>query len=178
MSRRVLLLNASYEPLLAISWQRAVILLVDGHAETIETAEGEIRSPSTSIPFPSVIRLLRYVKIPTSKREMPISRRAILNRDDRKCAYCLKPADTIDHIHPRSKGGKHRWNNVVAACRRCNAVKGNRFLSELQKDVADGPDPQRWHLKIKPTDPGRNRWLILGVTDDKWEKYLPSLTSG
>lgn len=172
-NRRVLLLNATYEPLRPVSWQRAVILLVDGLADLVEQVDGEvIRSPSTTMPFPSVIRLRRYVRIPLCDRETPISRRIILSRDDKRCAYCLGPADTIDHIHPRSKGGKHRWNNVVSACRRCNAIKGDRFLSELQKEAKENGDPHRWDLKIKPVNPGRNRWLILGVTDEKWEKYL------
>lgn len=168
MSKRVLLLNASFEPLRAISWQRAVILLMEGHAESIETTDGAIHSPSVTIEFPSVIRLIRYVKVPLGKRDLPISRRAILNRDDRRCGYCLDTADTIDHIHPRSKGGRHKWNNVVSACRPCNAAKGNKHLSELQRD-----DPERWSLKIKPINPGSSRWLVLGVSDPKWEKYLP-----
>lgn len=162
MNQRVLLLNASWEAIRIISMHRAIILIVEEKAEIVERRDTEIRSPSLTLPCPSVVRLKRYVKVPIKKRHMPLSRRAILNRDGRICAYCNKEADTIDHIQPRSRGGKHEWLNVVAACRPCNSKKGNKLLKEIG-----------WKLGIQPVNPEGKRWLIAGITDKVWEEYIP-----
>lgn len=162
LNGRVLLLNASWEPMKIISMHRAVILIVEDKAEVIESKEGRvIRSPSITIPVPSVIRLNKYVYVPTKKKNIPISRRAILNRDNRECAYCGREADTIDHIHPRSKGGKHEWTNVIAACRKCNSKKGSKLL----KDIG-------WKLRFEPIDPLDKRWAVSGISDPAWHNYI------
>lgn len=163
LNGRVLLLNASWEAIKIISIHRAIVLLVEEKAEIIESREGLIRSPSITLPMPSVIRLHKYVYLPTKKRNIPISRRAILNRDNKECAYCGKEADTIDHIHPRSKGGKHEWKNVIAACRKCNAKKGSKLLKDLG-----------WKMRFEPVDPLDRRWSVSGISDPLWYRYIPN----
>jgi len=162
LSGRVLLLNATWAPIKIISVHRAIILLVEGKAEIIEAEDGKfIRSPSLTLAMPSVIRLYKYVATPSKKRRIPISRRAILNRDGRECTYCGKEADTIDHIHPRSRGGTHSWNNVIAACRKCNAKKGSKTVKELG-----------WKLRFQPIDPMDRRWAVAGISNPVWHQYI------
>jgi 5-methylcytosine-specific restriction endonuclease McrA len=123
---KVLLLNSSYEPLHVCSWKRAVILLLKGKAETVERNGKELRA---GWHLPLVIRLLYYVKIP--HKDIPLTRRNVMHRDGYTCQYCGKKTDlTIDHVIPRSRGGKDTWDNVVVACLRCNVTKGNRTPKE------------------------------------------------
>ena len=157
-----LLLNASFEPLCVVPMKRAVVLVLAEKAEILEAACGVIRSASTSVPVPSVIRLTTYVRVPYRAR-LPLTRRALLARDANRCAYCSRSADTIDHVVPRSRGGHHEWENVVAACRLCNGRKGDRLVAELG-----------WVLHTTPTVPRGTRWLVVGVgrIDPSWEPYL------
>lgn len=144
---RALLLNFSYEPLRVISWQRAVTLSFLGKVEVIDTYDRYIRSVSVAIKAPAVVRLLRYVKIP--KRRVSLSRTAILKRDEYACQYCgkkltLKDA-TVDHVIPRSKGGKTIWSNVVTACAGCNRKKGDRTPAQAGMQLVKKPrEPSYW----------------------------------
>lgn len=124
---KVLVLNASYEPLNICSWRRAVVLLIKGKAEQIEH-NGKI--VYANLPLPTVIRLRNYVKIPY--KEISLSRRNVLHRDNYTCQYCADRRHdlTIDHIIPRSRGGTDSWDNVVAACLKCNVKKGDRTPKE------------------------------------------------
>ena len=87
----------------------------------------------------------------------------MLRRDGGVCAYCSELADTVDHVVPRSKGGRHDWSNVVASCKRDNLLKGDRLLSELG-----------WSLKFKPWAPDGYLWRLrhLAEVDPLWEPYL------
>jgi 5-methylcytosine-specific restriction endonuclease McrA len=160
---RVLVLNATYEPLNTVSMPRAVALLLADKAEIVEAAEAELRSQHVTLPMPLVIRLVTYVRIP---RMMPlaVTRRGVLNRDHHTCQYCgrrLPPAElTLDHILPRSRGGKTTWENIVAACKLCNHRKGNQTPSEARMRT------------LRP--PFRPRYLALVVVDvpQAWQKYL------
>ena len=129
---RVLLLNATYEPLQLLSTRRAVLLLVEGRAEAVAIPEFPelCRSASLTVEIPSVMRLQHMVKLPSRVRVPPLTRRSVLQRDGHKCAYCFEFADTVDHVRPRSRGGRNEWANVVAACRLCNFKKGDRLLEE------------------------------------------------
>ena len=161
-----LLLNASFEPLRVISWKRAVLLVLQEKAEVLEEDEEPLRSASSELRMPKVIRLLRFVKVPF-RATVPLTKRSLLARDNHRCAYCKRHnASTIDHVIPRSRGGEHRWENVVAACSRCNSDKDDRLLSELH-----GP---RWELDFTPHAPKGTVWLLLGVTErsEAWEPYL------
>lgn len=160
---KVLLLNATYEPLRVISTKRAVVMVVEDKAIIEVAGEGEFRSPSTTIPVPAVVRLKSYVRVPY-RAYKPLTNKAVLARDQYECAYCDKrKADTVDHVIPRSRGGEHAWTNVVAACRKCNAAKADKMLSELD-----------WTLKWEPYTPQGTYWLIVGVpnVDSAWEPYL------
>jgi 5-methylcytosine-specific restriction endonuclease McrA len=163
---RVLLLNATYEPLQLLSSRRAVLLLVDGRAEAVSTpSDPEVcRSASLTVEIPSVMRLQYVVKLPSRVRVPPLTRRSVLQRDNHSCAYCSAEADTVDHVRPRSRGGKNEWSNVVAACRLCNFKKGDRLLEELG-----------WRLRFDPRAPDGYgwRWRNLGDSDPAWTEYLP-----
>ena len=160
---RVLVLNATFEPLNTVSMPRAVSLLLAEKAEIVEAAEVWLRSQHTTLPMPLVIRLVTYVRIP---RMLPlgVTRRGVLKRDNLTCQYCgrsLSSSDlTLDHVLPRSRGGKNTWENVVAACKPCNHRKGNRTPAEA-------------HLRLL-RQPFRPRYLALVVFDmpPAWQKYL------
>ena len=67
------------------------------------------------------------MRVPYRNR-VPLSRRAVFARDGHRCQYCNRAAENIDHVVPRSRGGPHTWDNVVASCRACNARKEDRLL--------------------------------------------------
>lgn len=136
---RVLVLNASYEPLHVTSAKRAITLLQYGVAEVLQNSEEVVRSPSTVLPIPSVIRLRRYVRRPRV-HPVPFNRRNVLRRDTFVCQYCGSGDDlTLDHVMPRSRGGRHGWDNVTTACRACNQRKGNRTPDEAGMPLRTRP---------------------------------------
>ena len=163
----VLLLNASFEPLRVITLRRAIGLIIAGKAEVIVEGVGQVRSVSVSYPVPAVVRLRYMVKVPF-RTHVALSRRAVLVRDGRTCQFthCDRTASTIDHVVPRSRGGHHGWDNVVAACPACNARKGDRLLDELD-----------WRLKRRPVIPRGSIVLLTsaGVTVPpvEWVDWLP-----
>ncbi|CCH66562.1 HNH endonuclease family protein [Richelia intracellularis HH01] len=132
----VLVLNASYEPLNITGWRRAAVLLIKGKAERIEYNNKLLY---TGFPIPTVIRLLYYVRVPY--REMPLTRRNVLHRDDHACQYCGYTGDnlTLDHVVPRSRGGGEVWENMVTACVCCNVKKGNRTPQEANMPLRKLP---------------------------------------
>ncbi|HMD45660.1 MAG TPA: HNH endonuclease [Acidimicrobiales bacterium] len=162
---RVLLLNATYEPLALVSDRRAVVLVLAGRAEAVafRPETPVFRSAHLVIEVPAIVRLCHMVRIPRWARTPPLTRRAVLRRDSGRCAYCTEPADTIDHVVPRSRGGRHEWSNVVAACKRDNLLKGDQLLSELG-----------WSLGFKPAAPEGHLWRLrhLSEVDPLWEPYL------
>ena len=129
--QQVLVLNASYEPLNVCTVRRAHVLVFKGKAEVIERLDQPLRSSSTSFPWPHVIRLVTYVRVPRAVQRK-ISRRALFARDGWRCVYCGSTAGrlTLDHVVPRSRGGDSVWENVVTSCAPCNHKKGNRLLEE------------------------------------------------
>ncbi|MGE3662894.1 MAG: HNH endonuclease [Pseudonocardia sp.] len=160
---RVLLLNATFEPLAVVTAKRAVVLMLTGKAECIEVAlEGAFHSESLTVPAPSVMRLSRYVRVPY-RASVPMTRTGVLRRDGRRCAYCGKRADTIDHVIPRSRGGTHSWENCVAACRVCNSRKADRLLCELG-----------WTLDTPPRAPHRAGGIMVLAVEPlpAWEPWL------
>lgn len=158
----VLVLNSSHEPLCVVSQRRAVVLILSNKAVTLEETGSILHSATWGIPAPSVVRLTTFVRIPT-RRGVPLTRRAIFARDGGRCVYCGAPATSVDHVIPRSRGGQHRWDNVVSACRRCNHVKADRAIAELG-----------WRMHRKPTQPVGPAWRILssGRHDPRWMPYL------
>ena len=163
MSVYVLLLNSSHEPIKVISARRAVTLILAGKAETVEAGDTKYRFANGVVDVPSVLRLKRFVKIPF-RATVPLTRTAVLARDDKTCQYCLKAGDTLDHVIPRSRGGKHVWENVVCACKRCNAKKDDKTLAELG-----------WSLKDKPHAPKAWFYVVFEFdVDPAWVPYLPA----
>ena len=139
----VLLCNASYQVLARIDWQRAVVLLVGGEAETIEAHPSRrIHSQHLVVPLPSIIRLLAYRHIPHRPGgERRPSYGQIKLRDGRCCAYCGERGDTVDHVMPRSRGGQDSWDNLVCACRPCNNRKADRTPVEAGMKLRWVPRP-------------------------------------
>ena len=163
---RVLILNATFEPLHVCSVKRAVALLMHGVAERVEDADTVLRSPSSVFPVPSVVRLTRYVKRPHRQR-VAFNRKNVFRRDDHTCQYCGTHASdlTLDHVTPRSRGGPTSWENVVACCKRCNAKKRDRT-----------PDEARMALRRRPFAPRfmfTSAYGLLPDIDPIWRKYLP-----
>ena len=142
----VLLLNASYEPLRVIAWQRAITMVFLGKVEVVEEYDHHIRSVSIKIKAPAVVRLLKFVKI--GRRAPPLSRSNILARDNFQCQYCARELTfheaTLDHVIPRSQGGTTRWDNVVCCCKRCNKKKGGRTPHEASMQLLRRPERADW----------------------------------
>ena len=160
-----LLLNASFEPIKIIPWQRAVSLFFLGKVEVVNTYENEVRSVSLAIKMPSVVRLLRYVRL--GQRRPPLTRLNLLARDHFRCQYCaveLTPAlSTIDHVIPRSQGGVTSWQNVVVACHTCNRRKGGRTPNQAKMELAAPPVAPDWLpvITVRFRDRLPSSWLIF-----------------
>jgi 5-methylcytosine-specific restriction endonuclease McrA len=159
---RALILNASFEPLCVVSTRRALLLVIDAKAELVHATDRHFHSERSAWPEPSVVRLSYYVKVPYQAR-IALNRRAVFARDGHRCQYCGASAENIDHVVPRSRGGAHAWDNVVAACRPCNSRKRDRLLEE-----------SGMKLRGKPIAPRERTWILVaggGVRPD-WEPYL------
>lgn len=165
-----LLLNATYEPLCVVSSRRAVVLVLSEKAVPVEAGDGYLHSVSRAVSVPAVVRLTRYVRVPY-RAQVPLTRKAVFARDGGRCAYCNAAATSIDHVIPRSRGGEHTWENVVASCGRCNHAKADRAISELG-----------WRLRTVPAAPTGISWRVLGARppDPRWSAYLegdPQITA-
>src|SRR5215472_13545572 len=125
MHEPVLVLNATYEPINVTAVRRAMVLLLKGVAQAEEVHASEVHSAASAHQVPSVIRLLAYRHIPQQSRAL--SRKNILLRDRNTCQFCgrvFPSAElTLDHVLPRSRGGRSSWENLVACCYRCNNNK-------------------------------------------------------
>jgi 5-methylcytosine-specific restriction endonuclease McrA len=159
---RALVLNVTYEPLSVVAGRRAAVLVLSDKADVVHTSGIALHSERLVLAVPSVIRLRQMVRVPY-ERHVPLSRRAVFVRDEHECQYCAGPAETLDHVVPRSRGGPHSWDNVVAACRRCNLRKGDRLLEHTQME-----------LRRRPTVALRYTWIItsVGAVPQDWEPYL------
>jgi len=159
---RALILNASFQPLCVVEVRRALVLALKGKAEVLHSNGHLFRSETLEIAAPSVVRLNYFVKVPYRARSS-LSRRAVFVRDDFECQYCGRAAENVDHVIPKSRGGPHTWDNVVAACRRCNALKENR-----------SPTDVGLHLRRPPHPPHESVWIMVAVdrVDPSWEPYL------
>ena len=171
MKKDVLLLNSSEEILKVINWKKAVKLLISGKATkpynynktySIRTIRGEYK-------LPAAIVLVKYVYMPYPEDSMSPTRRNIFKRDNHTCQYCGHQSKnskklTIDHVHPKSKGGGTQWTNLVAACSTCNTKKGNRLLKECQMTLLN-----------KPKKPRRLTLQLIGLDDHGhklWERWV------
>jgi 5-methylcytosine-specific restriction endonuclease McrA len=162
---RVLVLNASYEPLNVCTVRRALVLILKEKAEVLERGDDVLRSETMRIDRPEVIRLITFVRVPRDIHRRRITRKAVLARDGWTCQYCGtdKHSLTVDHVIPRSRGGESVWENIVASCAPCNRRKGNRLPQEI-----------RMHPKRRPRPPGPTVFIRIAAprTPEAWEPYL------
>ena len=160
----VLVLNLNYVPVNVCTVRRAIVLVVKGKAESLENHPGELHSVTEVIEAPSIIRLAYMVKRPFLPRKL--SKKEIFLRDRFTCQYCGKKVQnlTLDHVIPRRQNGAHTWENVVAACNRCNLYKAGRTPAEA-----------KMRLNKVPRAPDPNPYLILQnrVILDEWKLYIP-----
>ena len=140
---RSLLLNASYEPLRVITWQKAIVLLVKGKVEVIASYDRRIRGVRISLVLPSVLRLVRRVRVARRFHQVPFSRSNIYLRDKYRCQYCanrFRASElTFDHVVPVSRGGRKVWENIVTCCIDCNRQKGGRTPREARLTLVRQP---------------------------------------
>jgi len=163
LNRRVLVLNQSYEPIMVIGAKRAIILILSEKVDALENYRELIHSAYLTLPLPSVIKLKQYARI--RRKDIVLSRKNILKRDNHTCQYCgiRSVPMTIDHIIPRQRGGEDSWYNLVAACVICNTRKGNGT-------------PRESHMKL--TKRARKPTMILHLQkfvkhfQGTWRPYL------
>ena len=155
-SDRVIVLNASYEILSVVGVHRAVAYLLREKAEIVAQRDGvQIHSSSgVAIPVPTVVRLLRYVRVPYRHQTPPWTKAGLMRRDQHTCAYCGKRGSTVEHLLPVSRGGRSTWVNTVVACVPCNTRKGDRT-----------PDEASMPLQFQPTTPTVETALLLALAE-------------
>jgi 5-methylcytosine-specific restriction endonuclease McrA len=162
---RVLVLNASYEPINVCTVRRAVVLVLKDRAEVVERSEWALHSENLTFPRPVVIRLISYVRIPRDAHSRKITRRAVFARDKWTCQYCgsERATLTVDHVIPRSKGGSSAWDNIVTCCAPCNRRKGDRL-----------PRHAGMHPRRTPRAPSPSVFVHVAVprVPDVWQQYL------
>lgn len=164
---RTLLLDATYRPLRAVSWKRAIVLDLQDRVDVVEYYDEVVHTPSTTVPLPAVIRLRQYLRL--YHRGVAFTRRNVLLRDKFQCQYCGdRPAMrelTLDHVVPRSRGGAMSWENVVAACQTCNHRKGSRTPREARMILRRAPSRPLFLPVLRPGLGGDE-------TPVEWTEYL------
>ena len=162
-----LLLNATYEPLSIVSWQKAITLMLLGKAEMLEPQGRAVHSASSAFELPSVLRLYSRVKVP--RRAVQFTRGNVYRRDGHTCQYCVRkyPVSmlTFDHVLPRSRGGQTTWENIVTSCEQCNRSKGDRTPLEAGLTLKSKPREPRWW----PFSAGS--WDYIDY-QDRWKTYM------
>jgi len=162
---RVLVLNASYEPINVCTVRRAAVLVLKERAEILERADQALHAETFTLPRPAVIRLKSYVRIPRDAHARRITRRAVFARDRWTCQYCgtVRNTLTVDHVIPRSKGGPSSWDNIVASCAPCNRRKGDRLPAQIDM-----------HPRQRPAAPSSTIFVHVATPTipPTWEQYL------
>ncbi len=159
---RTLVLNASFEPLGIVPSRRALLLVLTDKAEVIHATDRVFRAERVEIPEPSIVRLARYVRVPHAAT-VAVNRRTVFARDGGRCQYCDQAAENLDHVVPRSKGGPHTWENVVAACRRCNSRKEDRLPHDAGMALRRPPVAPRHRVEIL---------ALCGHARQEWSEFL------
>jgi 5-methylcytosine-specific restriction endonuclease McrA len=163
---KVLVLNSAYEPINVTTLSRGFKLVFKGKAEVVEhIPDRPIVTSTTKYQRPTVIRLLRYVSVPF--RKVNLTRENVFRRDDFKCIYCRSSEKlTIDHVHPRSKGGQNTWNNLVTCCGKCNVKKGDLLVDDFLKEY-------NLTMHHKPFRPNYLSYIErLNSFHDSWKVYV------
>ena len=161
----VLVLNQNYEPLNVCNVRRAVILVLRGKAEIIESARTALHSARSTFVLPSVIRLVHMIKRPRPK--LRLTRREIFARDGWRCVYCGRQTRelTLDHVIPRHRGGAHTWENLVAACKSCNHRKAGHTPLEARMALNRAPAPPRVGIY--------HNFMPYLTAQEGWRKFVP-----
>lgn len=161
--RKVLILNQDYRALTVCSVQKAFILVFLKKAELVaESANVSLRTVTAHYPMPSIIRLFRYVNLPY--KGVMLSRQNIFKRDGGKCQYCSSTRDlTLDHVIPRSRGGKSSWDNLVTACKSCNSKKGDFTPEEANMPLLRQPFKPSFIMFLRD---------FSGPVEENWKPYL------
>jgi 5-methylcytosine-specific restriction endonuclease McrA len=166
---RTLLLNATYEPLRVVSWQRAVTLLIKGKVEVLAAYDRVIRGVSISLEHPSVLRLRQRVRVAKRFHNVPFSRANIYLRDKNGCQYCARrlPSSelTLDHVIPASQGGRKDWENIVTCCIECNRRKGGMTPDQAGLQLIRTPKRPTFLPALRIT-------LGIGEVPESWRAYL------
>ncbi len=164
-----LILNASFEPLHIVSWQRAIQLLFQGKVEVVEESDREIRTVRITMRVPAVLRLLKYVQIGRKKQVIRFSRANIFLRDGCVCQYCgrkfTKSQLTLDHVKPVVQSGEKSWENIVTACKPCNQKKGGRTPQEARMQLIRKPRRPIWL-------PAASVQVGVAIAPASWKMYL------
>jgi 5-methylcytosine-specific restriction endonuclease McrA len=164
-----LVLNASFEPLHVVTWQKALQLLFQGKVEVVEESEQEVRTVRLTIRVPAVLRLLSYVPLTKKRQIVRFSRINIFLRDNHICQYCgekfVKNHLTLDHVVPIVQGGRKGWENIVTACKPCNQRKGGRTPSQANMQLIRKPRQPLWV-------PAASLQMGVTKTPERWKIYL------
>ena len=156
---RVLVLNSDFTPLNVTTVVRGYTLVVKGKAEILKSGENPIITGYKKVVRPLVIRLLNFVKY--RLKSVKIKRERIYKRDGWKCVYCESKKNlTIDHVIPKSRGGKNTWSNLVTCCNSCNARKGDKT-----------PEESGMSLKTQPTEPSIFSDIVNKGTEKIWNEF-------
>jgi 5-methylcytosine-specific restriction endonuclease McrA len=162
-----IILNADYTFLNIVSWQKAITLMVKGKTEVLKYTKKVVRNFERTVimKIPAVMKLINIIRI-IYRTHVPFNKRNIIVRDGFKCAYCNTESKslTVDHIVPTSRGGKSNFENCVAACKKCNAKKGNKLPSEISM-----------YLQRKPFQPTIAEFLRLKLKKLKIDVVLKEL---
>lgn len=163
-----LLLNATYEPIDVVHWQRAMTLWCQGKVEIVETHDTEVRAVTFSFKLPSVVRLLRFVR--SHRRPfVQFTRANIYTRDNYTCQYCQQSFPTteltFDHVVPVSQGGQRNWQNIVTCCISCNRKKGSRTPEQAGMALMQTPEQPKYTTLFRITFGMRH-------TPENWRSFL------
>ncbi len=163
MGRKVLVLNQDHSAFTICSVPKAFLLVYLKKADLVAELETEkLRSVSETFPMPSVIRLHKYVYLPY--RGVMLTRQNIFKRDNHECQYCSTSEDlTLDHVMPKSRGGRTSWDNLITACKRCNSRKGDFTPEEAGMLLAQKPYKPSFVMFLRD---------FSGVVDASWLPFL------
>jgi CRISPR/Cas system Type II protein with McrA/HNH and RuvC-like nuclease domain len=159
----VLVLNSDYSPLNVTTLHRGFVLVDKGKAEVVKKGVDDIVTTVGNFVRPVIIRLLSFVRF--RPKNLRVNRKRIFKRDNNTCGYCGSQKNlTIDHIVPKSRGGKNTWDNMITCCSRCNSVKDDRT-----------PEEAGMKLKFKPYQPDIFSLVFSEQVENAWKEYQKSL---
>jgi len=163
MSRKVLVLNQDYSALSVCSVPKAFLLVYMQKADMVAHSSSHVlRTVNEAYPMPTVVRLRRYVHLPY--RGVMMTRQNIFKRDGNRCQYCgTHDTLTLDHVMPKSRGGKTNWDNLATACKRCNSRKGDYTPEEAAMPLRQRPFRPSFLMFIRD---------LSGTVDEGWLPYL------